>query len=423
MKNNDYNEHNAPVARADSGPASNGMKHRFAAAPGEKLTDNERALLRERLSRHMAMNPVAAMPIAIARHSQLSWSLYLGRAGAFAALVLVLGGGISYAAQSSVPGDFLYAVKRSVNEPVTGALALSTHAKADWSAELASRRLSEAEELASRGKLDSAVAAQLSAEAEENAHAAAERIAVLGASDPDGAAVAAVKLTASLSAHGSILTSLGEEDSAAHITAALGSEGELEFDAPQAKSASASGQMVSTFSAHSDPNASSTSASSRRVPAFKKAALEARENAAAALSKAEASLGSDDLGKAVEALAQVDASLTAAANAEGEWEAERHYREALREAQSLAVILKAASSWKSRSFLGGKKPAAPAASPSAQATSTDQGEAQDRSDRTDERSASMDSSVSAEADASASGESAEEGRRNTIERILAPLLR
>jgi len=74
-------------------------------------------------------------------------------AAASLALVLVVGTGTAYAAESALPGDALYTIKVNVEEPIQGALATSPQAKAQWSAELATRRLSEAETLAAQGKL------------------------------------------------------------------------------------------------------------------------------------------------------------------------------------------------------------------------------------------------------------------------------
>ncbi len=75
------------------------------------------------------------------------------RAGAFAS-VLLLVGGTAWAAEGALPGDTLYAWKTRVNEPTRLAFLPTPAARADWSVELISRRLSEAEKLASTGRLD-----------------------------------------------------------------------------------------------------------------------------------------------------------------------------------------------------------------------------------------------------------------------------
>ena len=71
-----------------------------------------------------------------------------------AALIIVLGGGgASFAAEGAVPGDVLYPLKLQVNEKVLSSVNFSPEAKAQWEIKLADRRLEEAEKLSSEGKL------------------------------------------------------------------------------------------------------------------------------------------------------------------------------------------------------------------------------------------------------------------------------
>lgn len=81
----------------------------------------------------------------------------------FVALALVFTGGVSYAAEGSVPGDFLYPVKVGINEEVRSAIAVSAESEAEVSAHLAAERLEEAEKLSARGELSAETAADLSA--------------------------------------------------------------------------------------------------------------------------------------------------------------------------------------------------------------------------------------------------------------------
>src|SRR3990167_7091842 len=62
-------------------------------------------------------------------------------------IIVVGGGGISYAAEGTLPGDLLYPVKITVNESVRGALAFSAASKAEWHATAAERRMVEVETL------------------------------------------------------------------------------------------------------------------------------------------------------------------------------------------------------------------------------------------------------------------------------------
>lgn len=68
-------------------------------------------------------------------------------------IALFLGGGVSAAAQNTVPGDILYPVKVGITEEIRGFAALGTENKAEWEEKRAERRLREATELASRGEL------------------------------------------------------------------------------------------------------------------------------------------------------------------------------------------------------------------------------------------------------------------------------
>jgi hypothetical protein len=77
------------------------------------------------------------------------------------AIMVLLGGGTSIAADRALPGDALYAVKVNVNEQVRAALTFSADAKAKLNAQLAEERLREAAVLAAEGKLDAATEAEL----------------------------------------------------------------------------------------------------------------------------------------------------------------------------------------------------------------------------------------------------------------------
>jgi|GEM_PF-6915623 len=74
-------------------------------------------------------------------------------ASAALALVLVVGTGTAYAAGNALPGNPLYGVKTNIEEPIQGAFATSAQAQAEWSSQLATKRLAEAETLAAQNKL------------------------------------------------------------------------------------------------------------------------------------------------------------------------------------------------------------------------------------------------------------------------------
>lgn len=74
---------------------------------------------------------------------------------AIAAIIalIISGGGTSFAAASSLPGDALYGVKINVNEEVKSLIAIGPDAKTKVEANRVKERLNEAEELSAKGKL------------------------------------------------------------------------------------------------------------------------------------------------------------------------------------------------------------------------------------------------------------------------------
>lgn len=124
-----------------------------------RMTAREKALIRERLSAFMAANPAVEAvpsPYVVATGWTNVFSLQMVKASyvrALAAIVLVLGTGMSVAAEGALPGEPLYAVKVNFNEQVAGILALSPEARAEHETSLAEKRLKEAASLSAQGRL------------------------------------------------------------------------------------------------------------------------------------------------------------------------------------------------------------------------------------------------------------------------------
>lgn len=126
--------------------------------------------------------------------------------GIILAIILAISAGVSYSAESSLPGDALYPVKTDVNERVSGWLALSAKAELEHQANLALRRLAEAEKLKTEGKLDAELKSRLEGEFKEHIKAAddeMDRLEERGESDT--ASSVRTKIKSSVSARGSIL--------------------------------------------------------------------------------------------------------------------------------------------------------------------------------------------------------------------------
>ncbi len=96
-------------------------------------------LRRKTLTRH---NILTRMPIAIL-------------------IALLMGGGVSYAAAGTVPGDTLYPVKVHVTENAESVFAIGGNARAKLEEKLALRRLEEAEKLEAKHDLSAEGKAQL----------------------------------------------------------------------------------------------------------------------------------------------------------------------------------------------------------------------------------------------------------------------
>lgn len=116
------------------------------------------------------------------------------------ALALIVGGGTTAAAaESALPGDLLYGVKVSVVEPARTLAALSDEDRASVEAELAERRLAEAEELSAAGTLEDSVKEELDERYEK--HVARAELAAGRAKDASVAPFTRALLSARLSAH------------------------------------------------------------------------------------------------------------------------------------------------------------------------------------------------------------------------------
>ena len=128
-------------------------------------------------------------------------------------LMATLGlGGVSAAAENSLPGDALYPVKVGVNENIKSAVAFSQEGKADAEINKAERRLKEAEKLAVRGhfneELKSRVDARFQNHIEKMTNIAAELEAQ---GNIEAASELRAKLDALLEVHEEILVKLEEQ--------------------------------------------------------------------------------------------------------------------------------------------------------------------------------------------------------------------
>lgn len=187
-------------------------------AQSVKLNSDEKSSLQKNIVAFMNANPIKNVRIENESrhisyaHGQTFLFSFLNRKYMFATLavviVLVLSGGVSYAAEGTVTGNILYPIKQ-VNEEVRSALAISDKDQAKWDAERAERRLEEASSLALAGKLDAKTEVSISNQLQEHLKETESRIEKL---ETEGklhdAAELNARLKTALALHGTILTQL-----------------------------------------------------------------------------------------------------------------------------------------------------------------------------------------------------------------------
>lgn len=123
---------------------------------GIALSNNERLQMRERVAAYADLHAVSDAVPSASPYSGFFDFLGSRRFSSYAVallLVVVAGGGVTLGAEGSVPGDSLYSLKISVNEPVMTALAPTATGQAKVAASIATRRVDEAVVLANRGEL------------------------------------------------------------------------------------------------------------------------------------------------------------------------------------------------------------------------------------------------------------------------------
>lgn len=167
------------------------------------LSTDDKAAMRARLIAYADLHEVHDTRRSVASPFVM-WRLGAVLAG----VIILLGGsvGISYAAEDSLPGQPLYAVKVSVVEPVQGAIIPTTEGKAAWENVLAERRLAEASTLAAQNNLTASTSAYLETQIAihtNNAEQDANTLAVAGKTQ--AALQVRSDLEARLSAHATLL--------------------------------------------------------------------------------------------------------------------------------------------------------------------------------------------------------------------------
>ncbi|HEY4525851.1 MAG TPA: hypothetical protein VJL32_01995 [Candidatus Paceibacterota bacterium] len=170
-----------------------------------RLTESSRDAGRHHLSVLMSQNPLPETPQGInVRHIILMRNLRFYLA-AFGMIFILAGTATTLAAERSLPGDALYALKLGLTEPLRDALSVSNSAKSDWQVQKINRRLEEAEKLAVLGRLDESARKEV----EKNLVAAESNASrIISKNSSAGIAKATSELEAVLSAHSRVISAI-----------------------------------------------------------------------------------------------------------------------------------------------------------------------------------------------------------------------
>ncbi len=186
-------------------------RHIPAAAADTALTPAERERMRRAVYGYMALKPLERQ--ARGRSARGWHALFSHPALAALGVLAIIGSstGISYAAESALPGDLLYPVKVGVTEPLRGALATTPQAKTEWAISVASARATEAATLAAAGTLDQATESALSESLVAHARIASESLSEASSTDSGLSAERAARFEARLVEYERVLVALSAE--------------------------------------------------------------------------------------------------------------------------------------------------------------------------------------------------------------------
>ncbi|OGG54592.1 hypothetical protein A3C20_01910 [Candidatus Kaiserbacteria bacterium RIFCSPHIGHO2_02_FULL_55_25] len=194
--------------------------HTYLKKAGDEVTlsPSEHARMRGVLNAYMEMKPIRSASRASVWSTQWFFSMRPPAATLVLAL-FVSSAGVSYAAEGALPGDTLYTVKVSVNEPIAGALAVTSSAKAEWAMRVAGERIKEAATLAAEGRLSTETQDELQTSFETYSALAIQHIDEEADANPDTGGQSAVRFEARLSEYGRVLAEVGGAEYAADTLA------------------------------------------------------------------------------------------------------------------------------------------------------------------------------------------------------------
>ncbi len=178
-----------------------------------------------------------------------------------AVLILILtGGGTSYAAESSLPGEPLYSIKVNVNESIDSFVALTPDAKVKVEVGHTKRRLEEVESLSKKGALNTETQGIIEVNLKKHTDTIKENLSVLASENATNTVKEAITdITASFEAHevalSSISSSTVSSSTSEHIDSFLSVVNEVKNEISEIGKNSTSTDATSTpVSATSTPS-------------------------------------------------------------------------------------------------------------------------------------------------------------------------
>ncbi len=172
------------------------------------LLPKEKEVLLARLQSTMSVQSAHTLPTP---SPYFSYTWLLRASGAFAVLLIVTGGSVSYAAQKSGPGDALYALELDVLEPIEESLQLGFEQKVSYHTDRLEERLSELKH-ARDTEEDPGHFASFSERASE--HVSEAEAALKNETEPRAKIAALIELNALMRANEDILEEMHAESQA-----------------------------------------------------------------------------------------------------------------------------------------------------------------------------------------------------------------
>jgi hypothetical protein len=175
-----------------------------------RMAADERARILERIHStapaQTGAEKILGEPVAAERPSHSPIKMFLMIAGILAALVLLVGGGLATASGDALPGDLFYPMKVGFFEPIRSSLAGTGASLASVEADLVNTRLSEAETLATAGKLNDAKREQIEALLNKHTIVFDQALTGVQGTSPQKASALATAMQATFQLHAELMS-------------------------------------------------------------------------------------------------------------------------------------------------------------------------------------------------------------------------